>query len=158
MPKASSHLPAGHHTLGFALSVDGAAAYIDFLKSAFDAEEQSRAPGPGGKIMHAQMKIGDSVFMLADDFSAEFHMPPTVRGNLPVTLHLYVPDVDAIWAKALAAGCEVKMPLGDQFWGDRYGHVRDPFGFTWALATHIEDPTPQELQERMAKMFGGGQP
>lgn len=157
MAKATSPIPAGFHSVSVHLSVDGAAAYIEFLKKAFDAVEISRSPGPGGKLMHAMVKIGDTFVMLADDFTTEFHMPPMVRGNLPFTINLYVPDVDATWAKAVAAGCEVKMPLGDQFWGDRYGHVRDPFGFTWALATRKEDLTPQELQERAAKAFGGGQ-
>jgi uncharacterized glyoxalase superfamily protein PhnB len=140
------------------LSVQGAAAYIEFLKKAFDATEMRRSPGPGGKLMHGQVKIGDSVLMLADDFSEEFHLPAMVRGNLPVMITLYVPDVDATWAKAVAAGCEVKMPLADQFWGDRYGHLRDPFGYTWAVATHKEDLTPQELQERATKAIGGGHP
>lgn len=157
MAKAMSYLPAGNHSLGLHLSVEGAAAYIDFLKKAFDAEEMGRAPGPGGKLMHAQVKIGDSVLMFADDMCNEFGMPPMVRGNLPFAINLYVPDVDATWAKAVAAGCEVRMPLADQFWGDRYGHVRDPFGFTWALATHKEDLTREEMEERQAKLFGGAQ-
>jgi uncharacterized glyoxalase superfamily protein PhnB len=158
MPKAASPIPAGFHSVSVHLSVEGAAAYIEFLKKAFDAVEISRSPGPGGKLMHAMVKIGDSFMMFADDFTAEFHMPPMVRGNLPFVLNHYVPDADATWAKAVAAGCEVKMPLSDQFWGDRYGHLRDPFGFTWAIASRIEDLTPQEMQERGAKAFGGGKP
>jgi len=158
MAKATSPIPACHHSLGMHLGVQGAAAYIEFLKNAFDAEEMFRSPGPGGKLMHVQMKIGDSVIMFADDFTEEFHMPPLVRGNLPIMLVLYVPDVDATWAKAIAAGCQVRMPLGDQFWGDRYGHLSDPFGFTWALGTHLEDLTPEEMQERAAKVFGAGHP
>jgi PhnB protein len=137
------------------LSVDGAAAYIDFLKKAFDAEEISRSPGPGGKLMHARVRIGDSLLMLHDDFSVEFGMPPVLRGNLPLTLHLYVPDADHSFNQAVAAGCQVTMPLSDQFWGDRYGHVRDPFGYAWAIATHKEDVTPEQLQERAAKMMSG---
>jgi PhnB protein len=85
-------------------------------------------------------------------------MPPFVRGNLPVVFNLYVPDADATWAQAVAAGAEVVMPIADQFWGDRYGHVRDPFGFVWAIASRKEDLTPEQMQERAAKAFGGGKP
>jgi uncharacterized glyoxalase superfamily protein PhnB len=158
MPKAANPIPAGFHSLTTHVNVNGAAAYIDFLKKAFDAVEIDRSPGPGGKLMHVTVKIGDSVMMFADDFTQEFHMPAFVTGNLPFVLHLYVPDADATWAKALAAGCEVKMPIGDQFWGDRYGQVRDPFGFTWSIATRKEDLTQEEQQARAAKMFGGGKP
>ena len=108
--------------------------------------------------MHATVRIGDSMLMFSDDFSEQFHMPPVLRGNLPVYLHLYVPDADATFAQAIAAGCTVKMPLSDQFWGDRYGHLSDPFGFYWAIATRKEDLTPEEQQERAAKAFGGGKP
>jgi len=104
------------------------------------------------------MRIGDSMLMFADDFSQEFQSPPFVRGNLPVVLNLYVPDADLMWAQALSAGCQVVMPLSDQFWGDRYGHVRDPFGFVWAIASRKEDLTPEEMQERAAKAFAGGHP
>ncbi len=158
MSKPASPIPPGFHTITAHLSVDGAAKFIDFLKAAFGAEEIRRSPGPGGKLMHAQVKVGDSMLMLADDFTEEFHMPPMVRGNLPVVLNLYVQDADATWAQALAAGCEVRMPISDQFWGDRYGHVRDPFGFVWAISSRKEDLTPEEMQERAAKAFGGGHP
>ena len=136
----------------------GAAKYIDFLKNAFDAVELSRAPGPGGKLMHVLMRIGDSMIMFNDDFSTEFGLPPFAEGNLPFVINLYVPDADATWAKAVAAGCQPRMPLTDQFWGDRYGHVADPFGFVWAISTHKEDLTPQEIEERQAKAFAGGHP
>lgn len=106
--------------------------------------------------MHALMRIGDSVIMFADDFGAEFGMPPLAQGRLPFHLNLYVPDADAAFQQAVAAGCEVTMPLADQFWGDRYGHVRDPFGFSWAIATRKEELTPEEMQERAAKAFGQG--
>jgi uncharacterized glyoxalase superfamily protein PhnB len=158
MAKSASPIPPGFHSLTVHLCLPGAAKYIDFLKSAFGAQEISRSPGPGGKLLHALLRIGDSVLMLADDFEAEFHLPPLAQGRLPVLLNLYVPDADATWAQAIAAGCEIAMPIGDQFWGDRYGHLRDPFGMLWAIATHIEDLTPAELQERAAKMFGGGCP
>jgi uncharacterized glyoxalase superfamily protein PhnB len=158
MPTPASPIPAGFHSLTPHLNVDGAARYADFLKRAFDAVEINRSPGPGGKLMHVLMRVGDSMLMFADDFTEEFHMPPFVRGNLPLVLNLYVADADIAWEKAVAAGCEVVMPLSDQFWGDRYGHVRDPFGIVWAIASRKEDLTPQEMQERAAKAFGGGHP
>lgn len=156
MANATSPIPPGFHSLTVHLTIPGAAKYIDFLKSAFGAEEISRSPGPGGKLMHATVKIGDSMLMFADDFGPEMGMPPLAQGRLPFHLNLYVPDADATWAQALAAGCQVEMPIGDQFWGDRYGHVRDPFGFTWAISTRKEELTPAEMQERAAKAFGGG--
>ncbi|SPF33325.1 conserved hypothetical protein [Candidatus Sulfopaludibacter sp. SbA4] len=156
MSTSVNPIPPGFHSLTLHLNVEGAAAYIDFLKNAFGAVEISRSPGPGGKLMHASLKIGDSMLMLNDDLSQEFGMPPAVRGNLPFHINLYVPDADATCAQAVAAGAQVTMPVSDQFWGDRYGHVRDPFGFTWAIATHKEDLTPAEIQERMGKAFGAG--
>src|SRR5262249_16920516 len=108
MSKAASPIPAGFYTVTPHLVVKGGAAkFIDFVKTAFNAVEISRAAGPGGKLMHAQIKIGDSMIMLADDFAAEFGMPPLAEGRLPFVINLYVPDADASWAKALAAGCEV---------------------------------------------------
>jgi PhnB protein len=155
MAKAKDPIPEGFHTLTPHITVNGAANYIDFLKRAFNAVEVSRSPGPGGKLMHAHVRIGDSDLMFNDDFPEMGHRP-IAEGRWPIALHMYVPDVDAVFAQAVAAGCEVTMPLADQFWGDRYGHVRDPFGFTWAIATHIEDPTPAEIKEREAKLFGSG--
>jgi PhnB protein len=149
-------IPPGFHSVTVHLNVDGAAAYIDFLKNAFSAIEINRSPGPGGKLMHALLQVGDSMMMINDDFSVEFHMPPVVRGNLPLYLNLYVPDADATYAQAVAAGCTATMPLSDQFWGDRYGHVRDPFGFNWAIASRKEILTPEQIQERAAKAMGAG--
>ena len=156
MAKSKNPIPEGFRTLTPHLTVKGAAKYIDFLKRAFNAVEVSRAPGPGGKLMHAHVRIGDADLMLNDDFP-EFGSLPIAEGNWPLTLHLYVPDVDAAFAQAVAAGCEVKMAVADQFWGDRYGWVKDPFGFTWGIATHVEDLTPEEIREREQKLFGGGQ-
>jgi PhnB protein len=163
MPKPANPIAPGFHSLTAHLSVKagpggGAAAYADFLKRAFDAVEVSRSPGPGGKLMHVTMRVGDSMLMFADDFTEEFGMPPLVHGNLPFVMHLYVPDCDATWERAVNAGAQVMMPLSDQFWGDRYGHVRDPFGFVWAIATHKEDLTPEEIQERQQKAFSSGHP
>ena len=154
MAKATDPIPRGFHTLTPHLTVKGAADYIDFLKRAFGAEEISRSPGPGGKLMHADVRIGDSHLMLNDHFP-EFGSPQYPESPWPVVLNLYVPDADATWAQALAAGCKERFPLQDQFWGDRYGQVTDPFGFAWAIVTHKEDLTPEELAERQAKAFGG---
>jgi uncharacterized glyoxalase superfamily protein PhnB len=158
MSKSASPIPAGFHTVTTHLFVDGAARYIDFLTRAFGAVEIDRSPGPNGKLMHAHVRIGDSMLMFSDDFAAEFGQPPLATGRMPFHMHLYVPDVDATWQQAVAAGCEVTMPLSDQFWGDRYGHVRDPFGVNWALATRTDDLTPKEVEERQAKAFAAGHP
>jgi len=155
MAKAKNPIPEGFQSLTPHITVKGAANYLDFLKRAFNAVEVSRAPAPDGKLMHAHVRIGDSNLMLNDDFP-EFGAPPIAEGHWPLTLHLYVADADAAFAQAVEAGCTVTMPLADQFWGDRYGNVKDPFGFNWAIATHIEDPTPEELKEREAKLFEGG--
>ena len=152
MAKSTTPVPPGFHTITAHLSVaGGAAAYIEFLKRAFGAVEIRRVPGPGGKLMHALVQIGDSMLMFADDFSAEFGMPPLAQGRMPYQLHIYVNDVDALWNQAVAAGCEVAMPLADQFWGDRYGVLSDKFGNRWAIATHKEDVAPDEMRKRMEK-------
>ncbi|MGH9628530.1 MAG: VOC family protein [Bryobacteraceae bacterium] len=147
-------IPKGFRTLTPHLTVNGAAKYIDFLKQAFGAEDRGQMPSPDGRVMHAEVRIGDSILMLNDDFP-EFGAPPIAAGRWPVTLHLYVPDADAAFAKAVAAGCKAVMPVADQFWGDRYGQVTDPFGFLWSIATHKEDPTPEEMKKRMTKAFAG---
>ena len=156
MAKASSYLPSGFHTLTAHLTVDGAAQYIEFLKRAFDAIELTRSPAADGRLLNASVGIGDSVVMLNDvfpEFGGEAY-----RSRRAVRLTLYLPDADAAWAKALAAGCKVTSPIRDQFWGDRYGEVEDPFGYVWAIATHLEDLAGVEIEERRKKMFGGGRP
>jgi PhnB protein len=156
MAKSNNPIPPGFHAITPHLMVEGAAKYIDFLTKAFGAKEMSRAPGPGGKLMHAQVQIGDSILMFADIFP-EMGGPPIAKdGMMPMVLNLYVKDADAQWKKALDAGCSVVFPIADQFWGDRYGQVKDPFGFTWAISTHMEDLTPEEIQARQAKAFSGG--
>jgi len=159
MTTSSKINPKGRcmHTLTPDLGVDGAAKFMDCLRSGFQAEEVVRAPGPGGKLMHAHARIGDADLSF-HDFFPELGMGPVTQSNSSLTLHLYVPDADAVFAQAQAAGCKVTLPLNDMFWGDRYGQVRDPFGFTWAIATHKEDPTPEQIKERMAKMFSAGAP
>jgi len=157
MPKpAASPIPSGFHSLTIHLIVKGAAGYIDFLKHAFNATEIRRSPGPGGKLMHAEMQIGDSRLMFSDDFCEEMHQPPFAYEHLPFVVNLYVPDADAAWNQATAAGAQVVYPLADQFWGDRYGQVKDPYGVTWAISTHKEDLTPAEIEQRQQAAFGGG--
>ena len=145
-------IPDGMHTLTPHLVCDGAAAAIDFYKKAFGAVELSRLPGPGGKLMHGAVRIGDSVLMLTDEFPDWGSFGPNALKGTPVTLHLYVPDVDASFAKAVDAGCKPTMPVTDMFWGDRYGQVTDPYGHRWSIATHKQDLTPDEISAAMAKM------
>jgi uncharacterized glyoxalase superfamily protein PhnB len=154
MAKPASPIPEGFHTATPHFTVKGAADYIAFLKRAFNAVEIARSPGPDGKLMHATVQIGDSRIMLNDHYP-EFGAPPIPEGTWPFALHLYVPDADGLFAQATAAGCEVTMPLADQFWGDRYGGLRDPFGFRWSIATRKEILTPQEVMERQKAAFGG---
>jgi PhnB protein len=153
MSKASSYLPPGFHTLTVHLTVNGAADYIEFLKRAFDAVELTRSQAADGRLLNASVRITDSAIMLNDvfpEFGGEVY-----RSGRAVRLTLYLRDADAVWAKALAAGCKIATPIRDQFWGDRYGEVEDPFGFVWAIATHLEDLTGAEIEQRRKKMFGG---
>jgi uncharacterized glyoxalase superfamily protein PhnB len=154
MAKAKNPIPEGFSTLTPHITVNGAEKFIDFVKSAFGAVEIARSPGPGGKLMHAHVRIGDANLIFNDPFP-ELGGPPIAEGHWPIILHLYVTDADAVFQKAIDAGARETMPLSDQFWGDRYGHVKDPFGFVWAIATHQEDLTPAEIKERQEKMFGG---
>ena len=153
MSQAQNYMPPGFHTVTLHLTVKGASDYIAFLKKAFSAEEIDRSPMPDGRLMHATVRVGDSYMMLNDEFP-EMGSPPIAAGNWPFRINLYVPDADAQWAQALAAGCTVAFPLQDQFWGDRYGQVRDPQGFVWSIATRKEHLTREELDARAKKMFG----
>ena len=142
-------IPSGFHTLTPHLVVKGASKAIEFYKKAFGAEEIGRMPGPDGKsIIHADLKIGDSHVLLVDEFPEMGCRGPESIGGTPVTIHMYVEDVDAAFGKAVAAGAQVKMPLADMFWGDRYGVLADPFGHAWSLATHKEDLSPEEIGKR----------
>jgi uncharacterized glyoxalase superfamily protein PhnB len=148
-------IPEGFRTVTAHLVIDGAAKAIDFYKQAFGAEERFRMASPDGRVMHAEIKIGDSIVMLADDFP-EFtgaHRNPRKLGASSVTIHLYVSDCDAAFQRATAAGAKVKMPLQDMFWGDRYGSLTDPFGHDWSIATHKQDLTPEEIEEGMKQAF-----
>jgi PhnB protein len=145
-------IPDGMHTLTPHLVCAGAANAIDFYKKAFNAVEQARLPGPDGKLMHAAVRIGDSSLMLVDE-NPRYGMlgPKTLKGS-PVTIHLYVNDVDATVAQAVSAGAKITTPVADMFWGDRYGQLEDPFGHRWSVATHKRDLSPEEMREGMAKM------
>jgi PhnB protein len=134
------------------LVVRGAAQAIDFYKRAFGAEQRARMDDPSGKVLHAELKIGNSVIMLADEFPGMGNPAPGKEGS-PVVLNLYSDDVDTMWKRATEAGATETMPLGDQFWGDRYGQVRDPFGHAWALGQHKEDLTPDQIRKRAEAFF-----
>jgi uncharacterized glyoxalase superfamily protein PhnB len=146
----SQKVPCGFHTITPHLVIHGAAEAIDFYKKAFGAEELMRMPGPGGKIVHAELRIGDSILFLADDFPQWGSNAPSATGGSPVVLNLYVEDCDKIFNQAVANGAKVQMPPADMFWGDRYGKFADPFGHNWAVATHLEDVPPEEMVKRSA--------
>lgn len=139
--------PEGVHTVTPHLACDGAADAIEFYKKAFGAVEFMRLPMEDGRLMHAAVRIGDSMIMLVDENKEWGCLGPKSLGGTPVTIHLNVDDVDTVFATAVAAGATVKMPVADMFWGDRYGIVEDPFGHMWSIATHIKDVPPDELAE-----------
>jgi PhnB protein len=145
-------IPDGIHSLTPHLVCAGAADAIQFYKNAFNAVEEMRLPGPEGKLVHAAVRIGDSMLMLMDEFPEMGGIGPKSLKGSPVTIHLQVEDVDAVVQQAVAAGAKITMPVADMFWGDRYGQLEDPFGHHWSVATHIKDLSPQEIQEGMAKM------
>lgn len=148
-------VPEGYHSVTPYLIVRGGNDAIEFYKTAFGAVELFRFPVPGGKIGHAEIKIGDSPIMLADEYPEMGHHSPATIGGSPVSLMIYVEDVDAVFNRAVAAGATVKEPLQDKFYGDRNGSVTDPFGHIWHIATHKED-VPMEEMERRAKAAHGG--
>ncbi len=145
-------VPDGYHTVTPYLGVDGAAEAIAFYERAFGAEELFRIQAPDGQVAHAEIRIGDSPIMLAD--SCEKIPSPKTLGASCVYLHLYVEDVDASFARALEAGCTESRPVADQFYGDRTGHVIDPYGHQWTLSTHKVDMTVEQVKARAAELFG----
>ena len=151
MAKAKRAVPEGYHTLTPQLTLDNAAQAIEWYKKAFGADEISRSPGPDGKIMHAEIRIGDSRIMLNDPVMG--NKGPKALGGSPASLWLYVEDCDALFNRAVSAGGQVRMPMGDQFWGDRCGTVADPHGYSWTIATHKEDLTREEMQQRSEEFF-----
>ena len=146
-------IPEGMHTVTPHLICEGAAAAIEFYKQAFGAEEISRNEGPGGKLLHAQLCIGDSAVWLADANPEWQAVGPNELGGTPVVLHLYVEDADAVVAQAAEAGATVTMPVQDTFWGDRYGKLTDPFGHHWSVATHVRDVPQEEMEKAAQEMF-----
>lgn len=149
--------PDGYHTVTPSLTVRHAAEALEFYKKALGAEELYRLPSPDGKLLHAEMQIGDSRVMLSDEFPAWQSLSPHTIGGTAGTLMIYVEDVDAAFKKAVDAGAKVTSEPTDQFWGDRVAGILDPYGHKWSLAMHVEDVTPEEIIERAAKMFGGGE-
>lgn len=145
-------IPAGYHSVTPYLMVRDAARAIAFYRNAFDADEVMRFNGPDGRIAHAEVKIGDSHVMLADESPEQGFVGPQTLGGAGVSLMLYVDDVDATFAQALAAGATVRRPVADQFYGDRVGTLADPFGHVWSIGTHREDVPVEEMQRRMASM------
>ncbi len=154
MPKAKP-IPAGYHTVTPHIVVRGVSQAIEFYQRAFGAEPRMQIPGPDGATMHGEMRIGDSSVMLAAENEQWGSKSPLLLGGTPVTLSLYVENCDAAYERALKAGAKSLMAPADMFWGDRYAQVGDPYGHTWAIATHMEDLTPEQIMANMAKQFGG---
>jgi PhnB protein len=141
-------VPEGYHTLTPYLAVDDASEAIEYYKEAFGAKERVRMDTPDGKIGHAELEIGDALLMLSDPFPQASTKPPKEIGGTSASVFMYVEDVDAVVKKAVEAGASVTMEVADQFWGDRFGTVTDPFGHVWSIATHVEDVPPEEMAER----------
>jgi uncharacterized glyoxalase superfamily protein PhnB len=144
-------IPDGMHTVSPHLVCAGAAEAMDFYKKAFNAVELGRMAGPQGKLLHGAIRIGDSMVMLADEFPDWGSLGPKSLKGSPVTIHLYVEDVDTFTARAVAAGAKITMPIQDMFWGDRYGKLEDPFGHQWSVSTHVRDVSPEEMQQAAQK-------
>jgi PhnB protein len=139
--------PKGYHSVTPAIVVRDAAKAIDFYKEAFGADEVDRMQGPDGSVMHAEIRIGDSIIMLGEENPMWQTKSPQTLGGVHGSLHIYVDDADAAFARAVAAGCEARYPMEDAFWGDRYGKVTDPFGHEWGLATRVKDLSPEEIRK-----------
>jgi PhnB protein len=149
-----SPIPKGYHSITPYLVIKDAAQAIEYYKKVFGATEVVRMPGPDGKVGHAELEIGDSRIMLADENPSmgTGHASATSIGASPVSLYLYLPDVDRVFERATAAGAKVLRPVENQFYGDRSGFLQDPFGHLWGLATHVEDVSPEDMKQRMKKM------
>ena len=151
-------VPDGYHTLTPALTVRDASRAIEFYKQAFGAKERGVTKAPDGKIMHAELMIGDSIVMLGDEFPQYGALSPQSVGDSSVSLHIYLDDVDAAFDRAIKAGGEVEMPVMDQFWGDRYGKLKDPFGHKWSIGTHIKDLSADEMKRSMDEAMSAMKP
>ena len=145
---ATQPIPEGYHTVTPYLAVDDATEAIEYYTKAFGAKERVRMETPDGKVGHAELEIGDSLVMLSDPFPQASTKPPNELGGTSVSVFMYVEDVDAVVKQAVDAGAKVTMEVADQFWGDRFGSVKDPFGHLWSIATHVEDVPPEEMAER----------
>src|SRR5437868_4533571 len=156
MPQKAQAVPPGFHTLTPHLVVRNAPEALEFYKKALGAEVLNVAKTPDGKVMHAALRIGDSMLMLNDEMPEFGALSPLANGGAGVTIHIYTEDADSAYNRAVSAGAQVKMPLMDQFWGDRYGIVTDPYGHSWSVAAHIRDMSPEEMEsgmkDAMAKM------
>jgi PhnB protein len=150
-----SHIPQGYNSVTPYLIVKGAAQAIEYYKKVFGATETVRMNGPDGKVGHAELKIGDSHIMLADEnpTMGQGHTSAATIGASPVSLYVYIPEVDRVVERAVAAGGKLLKPVQDQFYGDRSGFIQDPFGHLWGIATHVEDVSPEEMKERMKKLM-----
>ena len=148
-------IPEGYNTVTPYLAVDDAAQAIEYYKKAFGAKERVRMDAPNGKIGHAELEIGDSLVMLSDPFPHATTRPPKELGGTSGSVFMYVEDVDAVVKKAVDEGATITMEVADQFWGDRFGSIQDPFGHSWSIATHVEDLTPEEMQERGREAMAG---
>jgi PhnB protein len=152
MAKAKA-IPEGYHTITPNLVVSEGAKAIEFYRKAFGAEETVRMPAPGGGILHAELRIGDSMFMLGEEMPEMGARSPKAFGGSPVTFYVYVDNVDSAWDRAVKAGAKPVRPIADMFWGDRVGWLEDPFGHKWSLAQHLKDPTPEEIQKGQEAYF-----
>ncbi len=147
-------IPEGYHTLTPFLTVRDAVRAIEFYKEAFGAKERGVMKGPDGKVMHAELMIGDSIIMLSDEWPEFGALSPLSSGGAGMGLHIYVDGVDAAFDRAVKAGAQVEMPVTDQFWGDRYGKLKDPFGHKWSIATHTKDMSSDEMKRRHGRRHG----
>jgi PhnB protein len=148
-------IPEGYHSLTPYIEIEDAAEAIEFYKRAFGARERGRMDAPGGKIGHAELEIGDSLLMVADPFPQSTISTPKDLGRTTVNLFLYVENADAVVQQAVNAGATVTRPVETKFWGDRFGIVTDPYGHTWSIGTHVEDVSPQEMEERSKAAMSG---
>ncbi len=154
MANAVKPIPDGYHTVTPYLIIKGAAQAIDFYKKAFGATELFRMAQPDGKIGHAEIKIGDSPIMLSDEVPEMGYLGPQTLGGTPVSILIYVEDVDSVFSQSIAAGAQEQRPVEDKFYGDRGGSLVDPFGHVWHIATHTEDVSPEEMEKRAAAAHG----
>ena len=148
-------IPDGIHTVTPHIVVREAGRAADWYKQALGAEERGRIPVPRGKFMQIELWFGDSAVMIADEFPEAGVLSPQAIGGTPVVLHISTEDVESLWKQAVEAGAEILQPLQDQFWGDRYGQIRDPFGYRWGLAQHVRDVPSEEVERIAAMIFGG---